>query len=255
MELIDRCPSFKLLNLNTDGLMYSVNRSELPLVDAICAAWEQRTRFELETDHIQEVYIKDVNNLLFIDTDGKYKTVGGYLNYGISEKGGWAINNTHTIVKKAVVQCFTRNIPVEETIYGSDDIHEFQIVAKAGGGYDAVYRVPPNYEDIKKSWERENRFRATTKTGKATWKTPPWRWDCYEGPRSSVQKVNRVYASKNPNMGSLVKVKSDGTVGKIAGLPDSCIIDNKNSLTLNDIDRDWYVALAKKYISDYTGIT
>jgi hypothetical protein len=80
------------------------------------------------------------------------------------------------------------------------------------------------------------------------------KWHNYDGPRCEVQKVNRVYASVNPNMGTLVKVKPDGTVGKIGGLPESCIIDNKNKLTIADVDKSWYIALAKKYIEDYTGV-
>ena len=82
---------------------------------------------------------------------------------------------------------------------------------------------------------------------------PRFTWDDYDGPRRSVQRVNRVYASVQPNMGTLVKVKPDGTVGKIGGLPESCIVDNRNKLSLADVDRSWYVALAKKYIEDYTG--
>ncbi len=240
VELINRCPSFKLLNLNTDGLMYSVNKSELPLVDDICSKWELTTRFELETDRINRVYIKDVNNLLFVDDANKVKTVGGYLNYGIAEKGGWSINNNHTIVKKAVIEYFVNGTPVEDTIYHCGDIKEFQIIAKAGGGYKSVFRVPPDFEERKKRWQKNNRGSRFT-------------WDCYDGPRSSVQRVNRVYASKNPNMGTLVKIKPDGTVGRIGGLPDSVIIDNKNKLTLDAVDKSWYVALARKYISDYLG--
>ena len=129
IELLTECPTLKLLNFNTDGLMYSVDKSELPKVDAICAAWEARVQFELETDEIQKVYIKDVNNLLFVDTDGHVKTVGGYLNYGIAEKGAWKISNDHTIVKKAVVEYFAHGVPVEETILGCDDIKDFQIIA------------------------------------------------------------------------------------------------------------------------------
>lgn len=258
VELIDTIPSFKLLNLNTDGLMYSVDRKDLPVVDAICAAWEKRTRFELETDNIQKVYIKDVNNLLFVDTSGKVKTVGGYLNYGIAEKGGWSINNNHTIVKKAVIEYFVHGTPVEDTIYRCTNIHEFQIIAKAGSDYRSCYRVPPDFEERKKRWQRENSYKVengVTKTGKPRLKTinPPFRWENYDGPRREVQKVNRVYAAVNPNMGTLVKVKSDGTLGKIGGLPESCIIDNRNRLTLDSVDREWYVALAKKYILDYTG--
>ena len=264
MELIHRCNTFKLLNFNTDGLMYSVDKSELPLVDSICEAWQlpSRSKFELETDSISECWIKDVNNLMFIKTDGKIKTVGGYLNYGIAEKGAWKINNDHTIVKKAVVAYFAHGTPVEKTINDCTDIFDFQIIAKAGGGYKSVFRVPPDFDARKKAWARANRYidevdRYIDSKGRVReriiWKQPPMKWDDYSGPRCEVQRVNRVYASVNPKMGTLVKVKPDGTVGKIGGLPTSCIIDNKNKLTLDDVDRSWYIALAKKYIEDYIG--
>ena len=249
IELLTECLTLKLLNFNTDGLMYSVDKSELPKVDAICAAWEKRTLFELETDNIKRVYIKDVNNLLFIDTDDHVKTVGGYLNYGIAEKGAWKINNDYTIVKDAVIAYFVHGTPVEDTIYSCEDIFKFQIIAKAGGGYKSVYRVPPNFEDYKKRWQKENRYRDSN--NKLI--NPRFVWDSYDGPRREVQRVNRIYASVVPNMGTLMKVKPDGTVGKIGGLPESCIIDNKNKLTLDQVDRSWYVALAKKYIEDYRG--
>ena len=250
MELLTKCSTFKLINFNTDGLMYSADKVELPLVDAICAEWEASTRFELETENIRECWVKDINNLMFIDTDGHIKTVGGYLNYGIAEKGAWKINNDHTIVKEAVVQYFAHGTPVEHTIHSCHDILRFQIIAKAGGGYKSVYRVPPDFEQRKKLWRKENRYYDRIK---CVWKQPPMKWYDYDGPHCGVQKVNRVYASKIPNMGTLVKVKPDGTVGKIGGLPENCIIDNKNRLTIDDVDKSWYVQLAKKYISDYVG--
>lgn len=258
MDLIAKCPTFKLLNLNTDGLMYSVDECELPMIEVVCQEWQQRVDFELETDKISRVYIKDVNNLLFVDEKGKTKTVGGYLNYGIAEKGGWSINNNHTIVKKAVIAYFVDGTPVEETIYQCDDIFEFQVIAKAGSDYKSVFRIPPDFETRKTTWQKEHSYKVPngkTKKGNPSFKTvlPPMKWDNYTGPRSEVQKVNRVYASVNPNMGTLVKVKPDGTVGKIGGLPESCIIDNKNKLTIQDVDKTWYINLAKKYIEDYTG--
>jgi len=48
--------------------------------------WESRTRFELETEDIDRVWIKDVNNLLFVDTDGKIETVGGISIMGSPKK-------------------------------------------------------------------------------------------------------------------------------------------------------------------------
>lgn len=259
-ELLGRCSTLKLLNFNTDGLMYSVDKSELPKVDAICSEWESRVRFELETDEISEVWIKDVNNLMFIDTKGKIKTVGGYLNYGITEKGAWKINNDYTIVKDAVIAYFAHGTPVEDTINGCNDILKFQIIAKAGGGYKSVHRVPADFDERKKRWVKENTHKVPTgeygPNGKPFFKTikPLFRWYNYDGPHREVQRVNRVYASVVPNMGTLVKVKPDGTVGKIGGIPENCIIDNRNKLTLDSVDRSWYINLAKKYIEDYTGV-
>lgn len=254
MELLEKVESFKLINFNTDGLMYSVDKVELPVVDAICAKWESTIMFELETDEIQETWVKDVNGLMFITTDGKIKTVGGYLNYGIAEKGAWKINNDHTIVKDAVIAYFAKGIPVEETINGCDDIFKFQIIAKAGQGYKNVFRIPPDFEKRKRAWKKANRYQVTNKEGKLVWKEPPMKWNDYDGPRCEVQRVNRVYASVIPNMGTLVKVKPDGTVGKIGGLPENCIIDNRNRLTIEAVDKSWYIRLAKKYIEDYVGV-
>lgn len=217
MRLLNACKSIKLLNLNTDGLMYSVDREELALVDEICTTWEKETRFELETDEISKVWIKDVNNLLLIKTDGEVKTVGGYLNYGISVKGAWAINNNMIIVKKALIEYFVNGTPIEDTVNNSNDIFDFQIIAKAGSKYSRAYQL-------------------------------------VDGEEVPVQKVNRVYSTKDTRYGTLIKVKAiDGANEKIASLPDHCIIDNENQLTIDDIDKEFYINLAKKRLSDFTG--
>lgn len=222
MRLLNACKTIKLLNLNTDGLMYSIDKSELETVDSIAKAWEAETKFELEVDHISKVWIKDVNNLLMIKTNGEVKTVGGYLNYGISVKGAWAINNTAIIVKKAIIENFVHGTPVRETIENSTDIADFQIIAKAGSKYKEAFQI-------------------------------------VDGERVPVQKVNRVYATKDERYGLIYKVKAEnGQTAKIEMLPEHCLIDNTaitdpNHTTTNDIDKDWYIALAEKRINDYLG--
>jgi len=218
VELYEKCPSLKLLNLNTDGIMYSVDNSELPKVEEICKAWEENSRMSLETDDIDRVWIKDVNNLMFIDKSGSIKKVGGYLNHGISVKGAWNINNNHTIVKDAVVEFFSKGTPVEETIGNCNDPLAFQIIAKASGLYSGVFHV-------------------------------------IDGEKVPVQKCNRVYATKNIRYGTLIKTHATRkTDAKIGGLPEHCIIDNNNEISISDIDKDWYIKLAKKYINDFLGI-
>lgn len=250
MRYLRECQTVRIIQLNTDGLMISLDSEELDTIYRINDEWQQSKNLILEEDKIQKIVQKDVNNYVMVFENGKVKTKGAYVTYGIPGAGAFKINNDFTIVKKAVIDYFTKNIPVEDTINGCDDIHEFQIIAKAGGGYKSVYRVPADFEERKKRWTKDNRTRNSA--GKLV--NPRFTWDCYDGPRSEVQRVNRVYASTNPNMGTLVKIKPDGTVGKIGGLPESVIIDNKNKLTLEAVDKLWYIALAKKYISDYVGV-
>ena len=217
MRLLNACKSIKLLNLNTDGLMYSVDKDELPRVNEICTTWEKETRFELETDEVSKVWIKDVNNLLLIKTDGEVKTVGGYLNYGISEKGAWGINNNMIIVKKALIEYFVKGTPIEDTVNNCTDIFDFQIIAKASSKYSGAYQL-------------------------------------VDGEEVPVQKVNRVYATKDKKYGTIIKVKkSDGSKAKIENLPSHCVIDNENKLKIDDIDKEFYINLAKKRLNDFTG--
>ena len=251
MRYLKECSTLRIIQCNTDGIMISLDEDELSTVYRINDDWMENHRLILEEDALKKIIQKDCNNYIAIFENGKVKTKGAYVTYGMAPAGAFKINNDHTIVKKAVIDYFTKDIPVEDTINGCNDIHEFQIIAKAGGGYKSVYRVPADFEERKKRWVKDNRTRDAN--GKLV--PPKFTWDCYDGPRSTVQRVNRVYASTNPRMGTLVKVKPDGTVGKIGGLPESVIIDNKNKLSLDAVDKSWYIALAKKYISDYMGET
>ena len=217
MQLRKECKTIKFLNNNTDGIMYSIDKSELPVVDKICANWEKQTGFILETDDIQKVYIKDINSLLMVKTSGEVKTVGSYLNYGISVKGAWAINNTMPIVKKALVEYFAHDIPVETTINECTDIFDFQIITSAGDMYQSTFHfVDSEYLPI--------------------------------------QKVNRVYATVDTKYGKLYKLKEGGNYEKFGTLPEHCIIDNDNQLTIDKVDRTFYIELAKKRINDFMGI-
>lgn len=75
------------------------------------------------------------------------------------------------------------------------------------------------------------------------------------GKKIQVQKVNRVYATKDWRMGTLYKVHAEtGRPSKIGGLPANCIIDNKNELAIEAVDKDHYIQKAKKMIDDYLGI-
>ena len=217
-HLIAECSTLRIVQLNTDGIMVSFDVDEYDKVIRITNEWEYRTRFELEEDKIKRIVQKDVNNYVEIPYEGTPKIKGGYLVRGIAPAGAFNVNNNATIVAKAIVEYFVHNIPPEETINGCNDIFAFQLIAKAGSKYREAYHL-------------------------------------VNGEKESVQKVNRVYAAKDKKYGKLYKIKAENdSTAKIEMLPEHCIIDNDNKLTIDDIDKSWYIELAKKRINDFLGI-
>ena len=223
---LENCKTVKIIQINTDGVMISFDKSEYEKVKAVNAEWEKRTKFTLEEDEIRKVVQKDVNNYIIIKQDGSTKVKGGYLTYGISQAGAWNINNNATIIKKALHDYFTKGVPLEKTILECDNIFEFQFIAKAGAKYREAYHI-------------------------------------VDGKKVSVQKVNRVYATTDERYGTLSKVKvlicdddkeEQTRSQKIESLPEHCIIDNDNHLTIAEVDKDFYIRVAQKRVNDFLGI-
>ena len=112
---------------------------------------------------------------------------------------------------------------MEDTINACNDIFQFQIIAKAGAKYREAYHM-------------------------------------VDGEKHPVQKVNRVYATKDVRCGKLFKVKAEtDAAAKIEMLPEHCSIDNTatddpNHTTITQIDKDFYITMAKKRINDFLGI-
>lgn len=225
--LLQECPSFKIVNFNTDGIMYKIRRSEVEKSERIFEEWQRRTGFELENDDVKKIIQKDVNNYIEIKGDGSIKAKGGYVKLF---EGGDFKTNSLIIIHKAIVVYLVHGIPVEETIDAAKDIFEFQMIAKTGGTYSkAVHYV--------------------------------------DGEPVEVQKVNRIYATKDSRYGQIKKQKyvhEKKIKGKIvkydppllqedtlSDCPEHCIIDNENVLTLDDIDKSYYVDMAKKRVKDY----
>ena len=222
LELTRHCyqdiPGLKIVQLNTDGIMVQCRKEYLSQLDEICDEWQSRTGFELETDSVIKIAQKDVNNYVEIQEGGKAKAKGGYLVKGISTVGAFNINNSCCIVATALKEYFVNGTPVEETIENCNDIFQFQIIAKAGAKYKEAYHVVGDRKE-------------------------------------QVQKVNRVYATADTSYGKLFKVKAeDDTTAKIESLPEHCIIDNDNQLTIADVDKNFYIEMARKRVNDFMGI-
>ena len=208
----------RIVQLNTDGVMIEFYEDQYDEVLAIVNEWQSRTGFELEEDSVSMIAQKDVNNYVEVQPNGSVKTKGGYLVRGIAPAGAFNINNNACIVATALKEYFVNGTPVEETINACDDIFQFQLIAKAGAKYREAYHL-------------------------------------VDGEQVPVQKVNRVYATKDERYGKLFKVKAENdATAKIEMLPEHCIIDNDNNLTIADVDKTFYIEMAKKRINDFLGI-
>ena len=225
-NLVANCPSLKVIQLNTDGIMVSLDNSDIGKYQEISKEWQDRTGFELEEDKIKKIIQKDVNNYIEVATDDSLKLKGGYLVRGISTKGAFNINNNATVIPKAIINYFVKNEPVEKTINECNDPLEYMLIAKASSKYSGVYQevLNPDTEKVMKAW---------------------------------TQKCNRVYATNRPTLGTLYKVSiATGRPAKMPDLPEHCLIVNKDAkeLPMNLVDKSWYITQAKKKINDFLGV-
>ena len=235
-QLAEQCKTIDFVNINTDGIMYTIDRSEVELADIIVATWCEITKFEMEDDDFIKVIQKDVNNYIGIKSDGSFKTKGGYVSL---YKGGNFKTNSLQIVHKAIVDYLVSGIEPEKTINECKDVFAFQQIVKTGGTFEGSYHY-------------------------------------VNGVREPIQKVNRVYAVKDHKYGQVVKGKwitekrrKDKATGKmisepveppvwsetvISECPENCFIDNENTLTVEDLDKDYYIDMAKKRIDKYINL-
>ncbi|MBC2250881.1 hypothetical protein HCB49_12860 [Listeria sp. FSL L7-0123] len=213
IEKLEAISSFELIQSNTDGVLIKIKEKDFDVLDDIVFEWENRTGLHMSFDFYQKVIQKDVNNYLIIDEEGNYKSTGAYVKQ-LSD-----LDYDLAIVNKAVVNYFVHNIPVENTILNCDQLIEFQKVVKL-----------------------------TSKFEYATYNR-----------KKQTEKVFRVFASTNENDGELRKVKkTDDKLSsqKIANTPLNCFIDNSDitgKKIPSELDKNWYIKLAKKRIKDFEG--
>lgn len=234
--LAKACKTIDFVNINTDGVMYTIRKREDKKAARIVAKWCQITGFEMERDDFSKIIQKDVNNYIGIKTDGKMKTKGGYVSL---YKGGNFKTNSLQIIDKAIVEYLVNGVPPEVTIRSEKDIFKFQQIVKTGGTYEGSYHY-------------------------------------IGGEREEIQKVNRIYAVKSDRYGQIVKGKwitekrtKDKATGKmistpvdppiwqestIPECPTHAFVDNENTLTVDDLDLNYYVEMARGRIDKYINL-
>ena len=142
---------------------------------------------------------------------------GSYKSKGLVVKKLSNLDNDLPIVNRAVTDYLIRGIRPEDTIFSTDDMIQFQQVFKVSGKYQYAMH----------------------------------------GEEKLNGKCFRVFASRSQNDGGIFKKKNeDKNKEKFANSPDRCFIENgdiTNMKVPRKLDRQWYVSLAWKRISQFIG--
>lgn len=139
IEHLEVIPDFRLIQSNTDGLIIQIPDTDeaFDMLDDICYEWETRCSTEhcdilLETDQIDKIYQKDVNNYLWVDLDGGIERKGAYV------KELNKLDYDLPIVNEAIVNYMVHNTPVETTINNCSELIKFQKIVKLSNKYEYV---------------------------------------------------------------------------------------------------------------------
>jgi hypothetical protein len=124
-EQLRKIESVELIQVNTDGLTVSVDRSDQDKVMSEAKTWEETTGLILEDAVYDTMFIRDVNNYVAVYSGGGVKRKGAY-EYDI----GWHQNHSALIVPKAAEAAIVHGTDIEEFVLNHEDTYDFMLRAK-----------------------------------------------------------------------------------------------------------------------------
>ena len=136
-RICERLFDIEIVQLNTDGWVLKLARSEVEELNRVITEWCELTGFTVETDEIAVMVQRDVNNYVIKFANGAIKAKGGVVK---NWKGGTFTSNNATIIDKAIVDYILYATPLAETIEKETDLERFQLVLKAGSEYVGCLR-------------------------------------------------------------------------------------------------------------------
>lgn len=191
-DLIEKVtPYVDIVNANTDGILVKPHSEEGEAkFREIVKDWEVRARMEMEIEVYDHVIQSDVNNYIIIGDDGHPKVKGAAVKFYKQQNN---YNRQARVIYDAVVDYLVYGTPVEQTIMACNDIRDLMFVCKATHLYSNVYKKDK------------------------------------QGNLEEVQRVNRVFPTKNENGVELVKYrmfKDKPQYTKFMNAPENAIIVN-----------------------------
>lgn len=132
LQLIEDLEQFDLIQSNTDGLIYKINKDDFDTLDAIVKAWEKRSKMTMEYDYTTFLAQRDVNNYIAVFENGTIERKGGAV------KSSKECDYDLPIIKDAIVEYFVHGIPIDEYIMKENKLTPFMKTYKLSSAYNHV---------------------------------------------------------------------------------------------------------------------
>lgn len=127
-----------MVQANTDGVTVACPVDKLQEYDAVCKAWQEQTKLQLEFADYSKMFIRDCNAYIAVYTNGKVKRKGPY-QY---EDLGWHQDQSALVVSKAAEAFMLKDIPLEDFIKSHEDKFDFMLRVKIPRSSKLVMEKP-----------------------------------------------------------------------------------------------------------------
>lgn len=257
-EQLLKIPTLQLIQINTDGVTYKIHKSYEPQAKQVCENWEKYTCLNLEDVDYSRMWIRDVNNYIAEDTDGKLKQKGAYWhpdlnNYAdsISKNSppAWHKDFNPVVVTRAAVAHMTTGIDLETFIKLQHDPFDFMCRIK----------VPKDCQLMLGNTEIQGTSRYYVAiNGEELKKVSPPKEGCEIGQYKRANKLtdayfNQVMQEIGPNVwDERIHTKNKSTYQtrinsiNVGWLVAECNI--ASDFDFNNLNYDFYIAEAQKLI-------
>ena len=140
-EMLINTTNCKIINYNTDGIFILIKRNMLDKLKEIIKSFEEFSLLNMEIEGFESMYQFAINDYIAVK-EGYSKTK----NPDLIKKKGMFIDTPilgkglrPLIIPKAICEYFVNKIPIETTLYNSDDIRDFCTYQKVDKKFHVMY--------------------------------------------------------------------------------------------------------------------
>lgn len=156
------------LMLNTDGFEMMIPLDRVDDYMKVCQEWEKLTQLNLEHDEYSKMIIRDVNNYMAVNKNGKVKSKGAFEWEDLDKKkvATFHKNKSFLIIPKAVYAWFVLGVKPEDFLDSNNNIFDYCGAVKAKAGWHFVDRQIIQGELVNKQLQKINRYFISDTGGK-----------------------------------------------------------------------------------------